>query len=304
MRFEVSEKGKEMLQLQDDLAKQYGYKLQPPIIAMDNIRRYREELPEDFKMGIVHTDVKGGGMVYDLKENYDSFAHGVAGCVDTHGEVVGGVETTIMPLYSLSGTKIADKYDRLVIGQYGAFLEIDPKDICKENVECEKGQEYRIKNPYFINRIKYQWFTTNDDAHPKLYSQLKGVVYADYQPNKWYVSPYEVCTEEQLMKIRNFDKAYAFETLDEDGKYPFYRDNFYFNSKINEIVHTVWDFMEGIMYEEEVISAERFADYIKEAESDNHNILQGLTNEALKDMVAEFQKDEAKEDNDDHDEHE
>lgn len=273
MKFDMSETGQSMLQLQDDLAKQYGYKVQPPLIAQENIRKYYDELPEDFKMGELISNLKGGGMAFDVKKVWDSFAHGIAGSFDTHGNVEEGYETDILPLYSLSGTKIADRYDRVVIGQYGAFIEIDPKDMCMDNIKCEKGQEYRINNPYYASRVKYQWFTTDDDTHTKLYNQQRGVTYADYQPNRWYVSPYEVCTEEQIMKLRGFDKMYSFDTLDEEGKHPFYRDNFYFNSEVGEILHTTWDFVEGTMFEEEKISDTRFAEYIREAEDDNHTVL-------------------------------
>ena len=188
--FEISEKGQEMLQFQDDLAKQYGYKVQPPLIAQENIEKYDETLPEEFKRGKVITDgIKGDGIIYDAREEADK-----------------------SPLYSLNGTKIANGYDRVVIGQYGAFLEIDPKDMCMENVECKKGQEYRINNPRYADRVKYQWFTTKDTSDCKLYFQQKGVTYADYQPNKWYISPYEVCSKEQLQillsnenkEIKNF----------------------------------------------------------------------------------------------------
>ena len=51
MKFDMSETGQSMLQLQDDLARQYGYKVQPPLIAQENIQKYFDELPEDFQMG-------------------------------------------------------------------------------------------------------------------------------------------------------------------------------------------------------------------------------------------------------------
>lgn len=49
----------------------------------------------------------------------------------------------------------------------------------------------------FINspKAKYQWFAPADGSGAKLYKQLRGVRYADYQPNKWYISPFEVSTD-------------------------------------------------------------------------------------------------------------
>lgn len=174
IRFEISQKGQEMLKMQDDLATQYKYKKQPELIGEINMKEYLEALPAEMADTVVP--------VPSQKPGYE----------------VSGKD---IPLYSKSGTKIAERYDRIVIGHYGAFLEIDPKDMCMENIKCEEGQEYRMKNPYFVDRIKYQWLTTKDDSHCKLYFQQKGVTYADYQPNKWYISPYEVLDEKERKQL-------------------------------------------------------------------------------------------------------
>ena len=178
----ISETGKRMLQFQSDVAEIHKYKLQPPLIAEDNMKQYFNTLPEDFKPDKI--DVDGFLNVgYEIQKD----------------------KITDMPLYSRQGTKIADTYDRIVIGHYGAFIEIDPKDMEMDNVQCEKGQSYRINNPHYANRVKYQWFTTKDDTHCKLYFQQKGVVYADYKPDKWYISPYEVMTSKELSDILKID---------------------------------------------------------------------------------------------------
>lgn len=92
-------------------------------------------------------------------------------------------------LHAKDGTLIADKYDRIVIGDYGAFVEIDEKDIHMENLMIKEGEEYRFSPKYHEN-IKYEWYRPKTiDA--KLYHQVRTVSYADYRPNKWYISPYE-----------------------------------------------------------------------------------------------------------------
>lgn len=182
----LSETGKTMLQFQSDVAEIYKYKKQPPLIAEDNMKQYFNTLPFDFKPD------KNDGFLdigYEIQKD----------------------KITDMPLYSRQGTKIADTYDRIVIGHYGAFIEIDPKDMDMDNIQCEKGQQYRINNPQYANRVKYQWFTTKDDTHCKLYFQQKGVVYADYKPDKWYISPYEVMTSKELSDILKID-------IDKDNK--------------------------------------------------------------------------------------
>lgn len=99
------------------------------------------------------------------------------------------------PLYSLNGTKIASRYNRIVIGDYGAFIEILPADIESDNLICKPGQEFRICDPKYSRNVKYNWLTTNDQSDCKIYHQKRKVTYADYQPKMYYISPYEVKRE-------------------------------------------------------------------------------------------------------------
>ena len=99
-----------------------------------------------------------------------------------------GDETT---LFSKEGTVISKGYNRIVIGDYGAYIEISQAFICKDNLIIEAGQEYRLRKPY-IDNVKYIWLTAKDNSHVKIYEQLRGVTYADYKPDMYYVSIYEV----------------------------------------------------------------------------------------------------------------
>lgn len=101
-------------------------------------------------------------------------------------------------LYSCAGSAIANGYDRIVIGDYGAFIEISPDDIVFENIKVKKGQEFRINDPQFSDRVKYHWLTANDNSDCKIYFQQRSVDYADYKPGFYYVSPYEVTLEREL----------------------------------------------------------------------------------------------------------
>lgn len=163
MIFEISRIGKDMLKLQNDLAKEYKYKKQPDNIAEQNMITYYNNLPDDFRDELIKLNIG-----YEIKGKN-------------------------IPLYSKDASKIANKYNRIVIGHYGAFIEIDPEDICEQYIKCKPGQEYRIEDLDYASRVKYFWMTTKDDSNCKLYFQQKGVSYADYKPNKWYISPYEVC---------------------------------------------------------------------------------------------------------------
>ena len=96
-------------------------------------------------------------------------------------------------LYSKENTLISDGYNRIVIGDYGAFIEFDSTQIIKSNIKVKKGEEYRIHDDKYNKSVKYFWFTTKDNSDIKIYYQQKTVPYADYQPNMFYVSPFDIC---------------------------------------------------------------------------------------------------------------
>ena len=79
-----------------------------------------------------------------------------------------------------------------VCGDYGVFLEMEDNQVIKENIKVKEGEEYRINDPHYAETVKYEWYTDKSDTGVKLYHQKRRVTYADYRPEKWYVSPYEV----------------------------------------------------------------------------------------------------------------
>lgn len=89
------------------------------------------------------------------------------------------------------GIQIAKKWDRIVIGDYGAFVEISDEDMIKENIHIPARQMYRVNDPQYSEHVKYLWYEPNTGYPAKLYCQLKTVTYADYKAGKWYISPYE-----------------------------------------------------------------------------------------------------------------
>lgn len=95
------------------------------------------------------------------------------------------------PLYTVNGTKICDEFDRIVIGDYGAYIEFSSEQANKNLFLIAPGQEYRIDNLRYAN-VKYAWLTINDDSQIKIYYQKNTVSYADYKVQKYYVSVYEV----------------------------------------------------------------------------------------------------------------
>lgn len=160
----MDEIGKEILALQNNLAEQYKYKPLPVLIAKINMEKYVNSLPICFS-GQLYKSINKPGFYINGKD---------------------------LELFTCNGTKVSNKYRRIVIGHYGAFIEIEPKDMVMENIIVQPGQEYRINDPNYASRVKYYWMTVNDDSHIKLYQQMRPVTYADYEANKWYISPFEV----------------------------------------------------------------------------------------------------------------
>lgn len=151
--YEISETGRRMLAFQEELAKTHHYQPIEPSLFLGDVRvKYQEELPDWCEL---------------------------TGCSD-------------FPLMTTQGTLVCTGYTRIVIGDYGAFVEISKSQICKENLYVQPGQEFRTQDDRFQQRIKYIWLTAKDCSRCKIYDQQRRVDYADYQPGMYYVSPYEV----------------------------------------------------------------------------------------------------------------
>ncbi|MCY9861248.1 hypothetical protein OTK49_01805 [Vibrio coralliirubri] len=95
-------------------------------------------------------------------------------------------------LATSDGTIIANGYSRLVVGDYGAFIEYSREQAIKDVVKCKEGEEYRFRDPEFKGKVKYYWYTAKDESGVKIYFQQKKVTYADYKPDMFYVSPFEL----------------------------------------------------------------------------------------------------------------
>lgn len=162
---EISNLGKELLEFQARLAEEHHYRpiTQTSLLYGDVREKYRNALPE--------------------------------WC-----DINGNPET---PLYTLVGSKLCTGYNRIVIGDYGAFVEISPEQMITENLVVKKGQEFRLNDPQYKDNVKYHWLTTIDSSDCKIYFQQKTVAYADYVPGMYYISPYEcfVAPEKALSEI-------------------------------------------------------------------------------------------------------
>ena len=98
----------------------------------------------------------------------------------------------LQPLCTVCGTPLWSTFDRIVIGDYGAFIEFSPDQANDAAFIVAPGQEYRINDPKYSCNVKYEWYTVNDRSNVKIYKQKRRVTYADYRPGKYYVSVHEV----------------------------------------------------------------------------------------------------------------
>ena len=93
-------------------------------------------------------------------------------------------------LLTLNGSEICKQYKRIVVGDYGAFVEFEVAGDAAFIVA--PGQEYRVNDERYSKNVKYIWLTIDDGSNIKIYQQKKGVTYADYKPGMYYVSVHEV----------------------------------------------------------------------------------------------------------------
>lgn len=91
----------------------------------------------------------------------------------------------LLVLRNRCGTIIGCGYERVVVGDYGAFIEMTPTQAAIRNF-----RPLHAGNPTGGN--KYTWLLSNDDAETKVYYQKGTVKYADYKLDMYYVAPEDI----------------------------------------------------------------------------------------------------------------
>lgn len=87
----------------------------------------------------------------------------------------------------IDGRPFCKDYERVVVGDYGAYVEIKEGDVIQPLTVPEK-QKWRYDVEYLKSKninIKYHWLECGDC---KVYHQVATVKYADYKPGFYYVS--------------------------------------------------------------------------------------------------------------------
>ena len=101
------------------------------------------------------------------------------------------IERSDTVLCTKTGTVVCNGYTRIVVGDYGAFIEFDEEQANLDKYIIAPGQEYRVNNPRYSKNVKYIWMTIPDGSNIKIYKQKKKVAYADYKSGMFYISPHE-----------------------------------------------------------------------------------------------------------------
>lgn len=94
------------------------------------------------------------------------------------------------------GPLLASGYTRLLIGGRGPYVEFEPSQINRNEIEPEPGQEYRLSEEW-RQKAFYAWHRTKA-GHRKVYEQYRYVGYADYVPGRFYVDPSDLVFEGEL----------------------------------------------------------------------------------------------------------
>lgn len=87
-------------------------------------------------------------------------------------------------LVNSEGTVVCEGYIRIVVGDYGAYIEFD--EVQQARGAPLDGWDGEAK------ANKYVWLRTKDAAQTKVYYQIQRVKYADYKPGCFYVAPSDV----------------------------------------------------------------------------------------------------------------
>lgn len=102
-----------------------------------------------------------------------------------------------LPVRLNDGTPLLNGYNRIVIGNHGAYIEFDADNLLLP-IQTKKGQEFREHENY---KCKYHWKNPIVNGMPidvKIYYQIEKVKYADYLVGMYYIDPYEILHTEPI----------------------------------------------------------------------------------------------------------
>lgn len=93
-------------------------------------------------------------------------------------------------IYDSEYNLIAESYSRIVVGDYGAYIEFSQEQLSSAHLIVKPGEEYRFEIGF--ESVKYHWYCLQENRNIKIYYQRRKVPYADYQIGMFYISPFEL----------------------------------------------------------------------------------------------------------------
>lgn len=86
-------------------------------------------------------------------------------------------------LYLKDGTQLATAYNRVVHGERGDYVELEPSQFDVELLSKFHNDIEKDSPGY------YYWLYPTGHPDVKIYKQVRTVKYADYKVGKYYISP-------------------------------------------------------------------------------------------------------------------
>ena len=111
------------------------------------------------------------------------------------------------PLIFTTGCEliIAHGYERVVIGMRGPYVEFLDEHIKRESLFIPGDQRWRFDH-FHVGKCYYYEFRTRDSRRIKVYFQKKPVDYADYRIGRWYISPFDLVTDQHPVLVEPLRK--------------------------------------------------------------------------------------------------
>lgn len=100
---------------------------------------------------------------------------------------------------------VAKGYERIVIGRRGPYVEFLTEHINQSAIFVPGDQRWRF-DPSWSQKVFYWEFRTRDSCCVKIYLQRRLVTYADYRVGCWYISPFDLVTDQQSVLVKPLKK--------------------------------------------------------------------------------------------------
>lgn len=93
-----------------------------------------------------------------------------------------------------NGEKVCERYERIVIGDYGAYVEISASHL-SDNHFIYIDQNDPIDETISSRHSSHMTLALNDESSYTIYFQVKPVPYGNFIPGRFYIDPYDVISD-------------------------------------------------------------------------------------------------------------